>query len=181
MRRMVRLFCFNLAIEILFFSRLLFSVSVGDPDLWFQSRNRDTFLFKRADFRVKDTAHTQFQSRNRDTFLFKPDLWVFYWNNHSSFNLAIEILFFSREIPLWVVRGAVHLAFQSRNRDTFLFKGRLDTRSFVVDYDKVSISQSRYFSFQEGLANETKRFSKRFNLVIEILFFSRLPLSMLKW
>ena len=63
---------FNLVIEILFFSSE--DGSVGDVDRFvlFQSRNRDSFLFKciPGDGSVQPFP---FQSRNRDSFLFKID------------------------------------------------------------------------------------------------------------
>ncbi len=37
----------------------------------FQSRNRDTFLFKNQELQTIEDKLGEFQSRNRDTFLFK--------------------------------------------------------------------------------------------------------------
>ena len=62
--------CFNLVIEMLFFSSTEESIDDGLTDAAFQSRNRDAFLFKEIE---TDTprAGRRFQSRNRDAFLFK--------------------------------------------------------------------------------------------------------------
>ena len=86
---------FNLVIEILFFSS--YATTGAIPTGYaFQSRNRDTFLFKSADSESSDA-------------------------DIAGFNLVIEILFFSsnslRQLEDYEATG-----FQSRNRDTFLFK-----------------------------------------------------------
>ena len=63
--------------------------------------------------------------------------------------------------------------FQSRNRGTFLFKRHRDLRRWLPD--KVSISQSRYFSFQVHSQRKRAVVSASvpsFNLAIEVLFFS---------
>ena len=88
---------FNLVIEILFFSRIPITSASGITSE-FQSRNRDTFLFKLKMWLTGMLAIGRFQSRNRDTFLFKC----------ATGHLA----------------GCAIRAFQSRNRDTFLFKPR---------------------------------------------------------
>ena len=164
---------FNLAIEILFFSRKE-SLNFGlQQVLKFQSRNRDTFLFKGVDGATSGAACVMFQSRNRDTFLFKLNpnqkaqqkvmivsisqsrYFSFQVKERirleeqaaRGFNLAIEILFFSRSSP-FVPVGLGFPGFQSRNRDTFLFKD-VGEDSIESCFLCVSISQSRYFSFQE--------------------------------
>ncbi len=100
--------CFNLVIEILFFSRWRHPDLQGDHNE-FQSRNRDTFLFKTACEKRLPKALSLFQSRNRDTFLFKS-------NSRSAerepntfcFNLVIEILFFSSLIPVQQSVNLIH-------------------------------------------------------------------------
>ena len=123
-------FSFNLAIEILFFSRRKEHLVKKERTSWypaytceFQSRNRDTFLFKYLQVITEQGERDEFQSRNRDTFLFKPlthiaspggcDIIVSI--------LTIEILFFSRSTVSRSPPDNLSL-FQSRNRDTFLFK-----------------------------------------------------------
>ena len=44
---------------------------MSEPDIAFQSRNRDTFLFKAGLEKSNARSTGKFQSRNRDTFLFK--------------------------------------------------------------------------------------------------------------
>ena len=212
--------CFNLAIEILFFSRQpakswtvhpQFNVSISQSryfsfqvsntifdGVWrppFQSRNRDTFLFKiegMGHHCVRDALVSISQSRY---FSFQDSLeLVVYFH---AFKVSIsQSRYFSFQAFSQVIIGAKKIGFQSRNRDTFLFKyvaiptassdrdrafqsRNRDTFLFKWGYVRsgefgvrVSISQSRYFSFQDnfqalGLSPEC-----RFNLAIEILFFS---------
>ena len=91
---------FNLVIEILFFSSASSRI-LPTRILKFQSRNRDTFLFKNT-FSFEDTESinivAMFQSRNRDTFLFKLSWLSLVRIRLACFNLVIEILFFSYEI-----------------------------------------------------------------------------------
>ena len=89
------------------------------------------------------------------------------------FNLAIEILFFSRCVS--AMKVLVNITFQSRNRDTFLFKMRVGYEGFGQYH--VSISQSRYFSFQGVPIYFYIQDEMRFNLAIEILFFSSKPIA----
>ena len=112
----------------------------------FQSRNRDTFLFKKPLELIRNPLHGMFQSRNRDTFLFKVSTVSVIVADSDCFNLVIEILFFSSPF-FYIILCRLPDMFQSRNRDTFLFKP----------------SRSR----------QTQRCRLPcFNLVIEILFFS---------
>ena len=140
----------------------------------------------------------EFQSRNRDTFLFKR--WHIRYGLvvHKGFNLVIEILFFSsvdceivhttdimfqsrnRDTFLFKIIGecgqAMEAAFQSRNRDTFLFK-----RDFTDIFLKCKgVFQSRNrdtFLFKSVQDWDENYLIVRFNLVIEILFFSRVSVS----
>ena len=115
---------FNLVIEVLFFSSVPLPACNSILAIMFQSRNRCSFLFK-EDIPVYDESALEgwFQSRNRGSFLFKTT---------------------SRQ------RRPPHIqAFQSRNRGSFLFK-------LYSLYPCARI--------KEGC----------FNLVIEVLFFSRL-------
>ena len=87
----------------------------------FQSRNRDTSLFRSLGFGAWEYTLYEFQSRNRDTSLFRR-----------------------------VGRGhdpRLAELFQSRNRDTSLFRSK-ENRIHSACCNSVSISQSRYFSFQ---------------------------------
>ena len=69
----------------------------------FQSRNRETFLFKSKTpetSRIME-ALTEFQSRNRETFLFKEKLMGYKgYSPTEGFNLVIEKLFFSSEVKM---------------------------------------------------------------------------------
>ena len=113
-------YCFNLAIENLFFSSFRQNVFATPGLFRFQSRNRESFLFKCTTAECQILICTEFQSRNRESFLFKeyPTFtkgrasgWVsisqsrifsfqgrhrqFDERRYWSFNLAIENLFFS--------------------------------------------------------------------------------------
>ena len=113
---------FNLVIEMLFFSSIRAQRrAVGDQPFKFQSRNRDAFLFKDGSPCDRARRSDQFQSRNRDAFLFKfkvaalgLGLFIQFQSRNrdaflfkcvgtggphielNSFNLVIEMLFFSR-------------------------------------------------------------------------------------
>ncbi len=63
----------------------------------------------------------EFQSRNRESFLFKQVWWVAKIGVWLGFNLVIENLFFS-SVPRVHVCLAYPCGFQSRNRESFLFK-----------------------------------------------------------
>ena len=136
---------FNLVIEMLFFSSHVRDRLPGGY-LQFQSRNRDAFLFKPSAFVIDAGTSSMFQSRNRDAFLFKAiimhkpkrgflwfqsrnrDAFLFKFSGSGetgstalSFNLVIEMLFFSRRRRDRDT-DADTSGFQSRNRDAFLFK-----------------------------------------------------------
>ena len=86
----------------------------------FQSRDRDTFVFKKN--RVFQNPNSpKFQSRDRDTFVFKFLISEGITSYNVSFNLAIEILLFSR-IYKTPAPPDIRDTFQSRDRDTFVFK-----------------------------------------------------------
>ena len=87
-----------------------------------------------------------FQSCNRDTFLFKSDI-----ENCKSicsirFNLAIEILFFSSATDWDHRRSTPDPVSISQSRYFSFQAGELVATSHSIN--TVSISQSRYFSFQ---------------------------------
>ena len=116
---------FNLGIEMLFVSRSSIFSSAVETTRWFQSRNRDAFRFKSK--MPKSTLYSRFlfQSRNRDAFRFKFALTV-----------------------LACGEGRVDLMFQSRNRDAFRFKFNITFGTVRTVVLRVSISESRCFSFQ---------------------------------
>ena len=90
-----------------------------------------------------------------------------------SFNLAIEILLFSGQQPSATAPQRSR-GFQSRNRDTSLFRADNFNTEVSLPSD-VSISQSRYFSFQ-GIQGDVFHIPlSSFNLAIEILLFSGAP------
>ena len=137
-------FCFNLVIEVLFFSRQG-GLVIKLPCQSFQSRNRGSFLFKIGLRLFAMPTEQSFQSRNRGSFLFKGTKLDVFIAPVDSFNLVIEVLFFSRparrkgKAPrrnsfnlvievLFFSRSCVWVSslfsagFQSRNRGSFLFK-----------------------------------------------------------
>ena len=116
--------CFNLVIEMLFFSSRE-EVGLAGTTVLFQSRNRDAFLFKRPllFFWLTQWLLLMFQSRNRDAFLFKETATSLTLKGFQSFNLVIEMLFFSSGYGITLPSPGIH-TFQSRNRDAFLFKGQ---------------------------------------------------------
>ena len=113
----------------------------------FQSRNRESYLFKCLPARLPPdgdvpcfnlvienlifSSHAlldtqpqrlKFQSRNRESYLFKTITCgqVSLPSVASSFNLVIENLIFSRSLEDWNI--ATIGTFQSRNRESYLFK-----------------------------------------------------------
>ena len=91
----------------------------------FQSRNRESYLFKESEPARKPTTEISFQSRNRESYLFKlTDSWY----------IMNEYLFQSRnrESYLFKYRRPQNshwpdplCLFQSRNRESYLFKQSL--------------------------------------------------------
>ena len=166
---------FNLVIEMLFFSSRYTEPLCDNTNRMFQSRNRDAFLFKLRRFLMSSTIPI-------------------------GFNLVIEMLFFSSDVP--GAPEAPFLLFQSRNRDAFLFKPQADDPYFSVisfqsrNRDAFLFKDIRHLSswklitiewFQSRNrdaflfkpeqwepANVRQLDLPRFNLVIEMLFFSSL-------
>ena len=143
-------------------------------ELKFQSRNRVSSLFKLTGFQKKiaelevsisessifsfqeirnptvSDVYSWFQSRNRVSSLFKPIDRKKPRNTHSSFNLGIEYLLFSRR-----------------------YTGAREHEPCIV-----SISESSIFSFQGCLKHTKTTFAIFcFNLVIEYLLFSSTRLT----
>ena len=88
----------------------------------FQSRNRESFLFKFPFAFWFWRLDLLFQSRNRESFLFKEMPVCLTERSRAGFNLVIESLFFSsRQLSH---PSPHYLLFQSRNRESFLFKYR---------------------------------------------------------
>ena len=121
--------------------------ALSDPLSLFQSRNRDTSLFRRDAWRCRaiKPAVTDVSISQSRYFSFQGiEMDVASKKEVAGFNLAIEILLFSGAPSEWIADAPTFL-FQSRNRDTSLFRKRVaeGTHHFLV-----SISQSRYFSFQ---------------------------------
>ena len=110
----------------------------------FQSRNRDTFLFNSVIIGDETGGNVVFQSRNRDTFLFNTANAFISSQSRPSFNLAIEILFFST------------------------FKHFLWARP---QYTRFNLAIEILFFSTQSLARQQLGLGS-FNLAIEILFFS---------
>ena len=174
--------------------------------LWlpFQSCNRGSFLFK-AKCPSLRSQRILFQSRNRGSFLFKAGRINLPPFSLSSFNLVIEVLFFSRPSPArrkpwsptsfnlvievlffssrWTWwHGRAGLEFQSRNRGSFLFKGFACLRA--TGFFAFQSRNRGSFLFKGVEPRQAPMYRcYRFNLVIEVLFFSsgltqqRCPLS----
>ena len=112
---------FNLVIEMLFFSS---NIIVGLIEWWNGGFNLviEMLFFSSDSVASTHSIWGQwFQSRNRDAFLFK-----FFWIARAvrcgnCFNLVIEMLFFSSP-SAWKSEASQSFRFQSRNRDAFLFK-----------------------------------------------------------
>ena len=85
---------FNLVIENLFFSSSVHETVMDKIVVGFQSRNRESFLFKSTRFDGNLATTDKFQSRNRESFLFKRSRWGMLASDHTCFNLVIENLFF---------------------------------------------------------------------------------------
>ena len=116
------LFGFNLVIESLIFSRISVSVCFEKPPKCF-NLVIESLIFSRGKRLFRDGySERKFQSRNRESYLFKVSYRVRYHTLITCFNLVIESLIFSR------IRFAKRLhksrmdAFQSRNRESYLFK-----------------------------------------------------------
>ena len=88
---------FNLVIESLIFSRLQRLPATPHQDSLFQSRNRESYLFKTTGGIPELIITLWFQSRNRESYLFKWARAIHKGTVQGSrFNLVIESLIFSR-------------------------------------------------------------------------------------
>ena len=148
--------CFNLAIEILLVSTLLPRSIYLKVVISFQSRNRDTSRFNAitpTQFDKEGEIKT-FQSRNRDTSRFNGTARAQSRMAPRCFNLAIEILLVStiiRDSHLQMI--PIFFVSISQSRYFSFQRSGAGARSLPMD-DRVSISQSRYFSFQPfGFSN----------------------------
>ena len=107
--------CFNLVIEGLLVSSAEDAKKYVHDKLKFQSRNRGTFGFKVGQIAgILEAA--VFQSRNRDAFGFKLTLRMPTSNSKKSFNLVIEMLLVSSQVPEFQSRNQVLLV-SSDTRD----------------------------------------------------------------
>ena len=137
---------FNLVIEILLISRNNTTHLLLNNRQTFQSRNRDTFDFKNA--RPVRCRHRlrSFNLVIEILLISSTEAGRRYKEITTGFNLVIEILLISRPSGTQAGNFTVNM-FQSRNRDTFDFKGRCTLYPW--------------------------NYTHRFNLVIEILLISR--------
>ena len=137
----------------------------------FQSRNRESYLFKRSEgVEVDDTAFL-FQSRNRESYLFKTEIELLAERADQCFNLVIENLIFSSAL-----RNAFVYAFclfQSRNRESYLFKFSKIVRFSCACVCFNLVIENLIFS-RTAFAALTPTLEQCFNLVIENLIFSRI-------
>ena len=113
---------FNLVIENLIFSRGHWRAVIGilRP---FQSRNRESYLFKsrHCDPRIRERSILCF-NLVIESLIFSR-IWCDSWIRlQVSFNLVIESLIFSSQPRSEICRYSV--SFQSRNRESYLFKIR---------------------------------------------------------
>ena len=86
----------------------------------FQSRNRESYLFKCFKKSLVGLPAREFQSRNRESYLFKGGVQDFFRGENAGFNLGIENLIFSSKHGYYYKDR--WLPFQSRNRESYLFK-----------------------------------------------------------
>ena len=157
---------------MLFFSRYGNSVASKGMRFQFQSRNRDAFLFKNSS-EVHETGSfcIKFQSRNRDAFLFKMQ---------SSYCKRPPRKFQSRNRDAFLFKKAFYdidriprlrpRKFQSRNRDAFLFKAK-NSLPPGCSYCRFNLVIEMLFFSRRNIRTFLLR-PRRFNLVIEMLFFS---------
>ena len=116
--------------------------------LTFQSRNRESYLFKSILGVHPVVAQTSmFQSRNRESYLFKKKVLRCYRNTRNMF--------------------------QSRNRESYLFKCFCRCRC-VSRYSKFQSRNRESYLFKEQKPDLVPDTFWGFNLVIENLIFSRL-------
>ena len=138
----------------------------------------------------------RFQSRNRESYLFKPERRCLFARPDACFNLVIENLIFS-SLPKCRTKVFIRWKFQSRNRESYLFKYRKRTvykrycgfqsrnrESYLFKRLPLWCAYSRYNSFNLVIENLIfSRYSSPsvmillsscFNLVIENLIFSRI-------
>jgi hypothetical protein len=109
------------------------------PMSWilFQSRNRGSFLFKvNRGHELKFIA--EFQSRNRGSFLFKEEPSGKTWTSHS-FNLVIEVLFFSSNKEVWP-RSNINRGFNLVIEVLFFSRKRIRALNLRSHSTRVSIS-----------------------------------------
>ena len=138
----------------------------------FQSRNRESYLFKSRTQLAADTHIILFQSRNRESYLFKHKVGSVLFAAFISFNLVIENLIFSR-LGRWMVSVRCNRRFQSRNRESYLFK-LAGLPAYLNDLRLMFQSRNResyLFKYRKRCCQQHHR--RRFNLVIENLIFSR--------
>ena len=187
---------FNLGIEMLFVSSST-SPLVPFARLYcvFQSRNRDAFRFKCSTSLPVVCIYAAFQSRNRDAFRFKA---MIQERSPQVHHVSIsESRCFSFQVNSDKILPSRFSEFQSRNRDAFRFKFNItfgtvrtvvlrvsisESRCFSfqvlnflagrVHIRRVSISESRCFSFQGHDSRAIAPSSSCFNLGIEMLFVS---------
>ena len=159
---------FNLILEILFFSSVDASLS-GSVLTLFQSHTWDTFLFKKKRLH-SESKTSMFQSHTWDTFLFKripcgsPD-------NSREVSISYLRYFSFQGHRAQPTPERKRYQFQSHTWDTFLFKQTAINGTIIAI--NVSISYLRYFSFQGRVVLSVFILLPRFNLILEILFFSR--------
>ena len=119
-----------------------------------------------------------FQSRNRESFLFKYRNLITQMMSNLRFNLVIESLFFSRSHHSH--HSLRPNLFQSRNRESFLFKSRF-WMAMAIQSITFQSRNRESFLFKMGRKNSPYETILRFNLVIESLFFSSPPLRKPYW
>ena len=138
---------FNPAIENLLFSRRNRIQCECGKDYPFQSRNRESFVFKSAADLHLNIFAIKFQSRNRESFVFKnppvPPLYLFSF----SFNPAIENLLFSSAGKIATGLAGANFGFNPAIENLLFSSRKVQIIHFWVFI--VSIPQSRIFCFQE--------------------------------
>ena len=141
----------------------------------FQSRNRESYLFKFKGTRPVQITDIKFQSRNRESYLFK------FRDAETGATLHTSSLFQSRNRESYLFKKMPRndtilpvSRFQSRNRESYLFKPYLPEH-WGHDARLKFQSRNRESYLFKWIKRKPSRWhtSLCFNLVIENLIFSR--------
>ena len=112
-----------------------------------------------------------FQSRNRESYLFKSGYEQYQFQDIHCFNLVIENLIFSRHQSRHRPEQWQH-RFQSRNRESYLFKAGMCAITAAMFPASFNLVIENLIFSSRNLIRRRDHQLKSFNLVIENLIFS---------